>query len=216
MPKRTTSIPVNIMAGEKGTGISVEKLTIQQLSASQKLDEHTVEPAHRHDGHALFLLEAGSVSIKIDLKDHQITAPALIYVHPDQVHHTRVSDNMILYSLAITDENLNTEYLVALQKLTPAPPLSLSTTTFELIRQAMLLCIQLDQRKADKLYHPTLKDSCNTVVGLILSQYSHLTELSDKRPRSEVITQAFRELLEQHYTTSKRLCTNAQHLHHLS
>jgi AraC family transcriptional activator of pobA len=73
--------------------------------------------------------------------------------------------------------------------------------------------MRFSERKTDKLYHSLLKDSCNALVALVTSQYLALAQPADRLSRFEIITKAFRELLERHYINDKRPAAYAQKLH---
>ena len=207
MRKKTTAIPVNPIANELGTGISIDRISFTDIRIFEG-----GEQSHRHDGHGFFLLERGSISIDIDFQRYDIISPSVIYVHPDQVHRTLTSENVTVSSWAITKENLNPEYLAILEDLTPAKPIVLDTDMFSIISEAVSLCLKFAERKNDKLYHSLLKDSCNALVALVASQYLALTKSIDKHSRFEVINKAFRELLERNYSTEKRPAAYAQKL----
>jgi len=208
MRKKTKSIPVNPMANEFGAGIAIERISFTDPFIFEE-----GERAHRHDGHAFFLLENGSISIEIDFQKYIITPPSVIYVHPDQVHRTIAAEHVTVSSWAIDNENLNPEYLKLLEDITPAKPLLLQQETFAIISEAVSLCIKFAERKNDKLYHSLLKDSCNALVALVASQYLESAKSTDKFSRFEIITKAFRELLERNYTIAKRPSAYAQKLH---
>ncbi|HVI45826.1 MAG TPA: hypothetical protein VM802_13210 [Chitinophaga sp.] len=82
MPKRTKSIPVNIMANEFGLGIVIERLFAKDLQTAGIED---AKQSHREDGHSFFLLESGSVSMEIDFKAYDIQPPCIVYIHPDYI-----------------------------------------------------------------------------------------------------------------------------------
>ena len=208
MRKKTSSIPVNPMADEFGDGISIEKMSFTTL---QMIEEG--EQSHRHEGHAFFLLESGTIDIEIDFQNYTITAPSVMYVHPNQVHRTTAAESVTVSALTINNENLNPEYLKLLEGITPAKPLALQQETFSIISEAVSLCLKITERKTDKLYHSLLKDSCNALVAIVISQYLAQAKPIDKFSRFDVVTKAFRELLEHNYTADKRPASYAQKLH---
>lgn len=215
MPKKPGSIPVNSMTNTFGSGISIERLSIDDKSSLQEASSKAFDEgnsAHRHDGHSFFLLEEGTVTIEIDFEHYIIIAPSILYVHPDQVHHTTAFDNVTVSSWALDNENLNPEYLALLEDITPAKPLPLTQQMFLVFAEAVSLCIKFSDRKTDRLYHALLKDSCNALVALVISQYLEFVKPADKFSRAEIVTKTFRELLERNYTTAKRPADYAQKL----
>ena len=131
MRKKTTSIPVNPMANEFGEGIAIERISFIDLRIFEGWDR-----AHRHDGYSFFLLERGIISVEIDFQKYTITAPSIVYIHPDQVNRTVAAESVTVSSLAITNENLNPEYLQLLEDITPAKPITLDQETFALLYEA--------------------------------------------------------------------------------
>jgi len=197
------------MANEFGEGIAIEKIS---FNVNDIPVMEAARQSHRHDSHSFFLLESGTVSIEIDFQKYMIRPSSVIYIHPDQVHHTTAIENITVSTWSINNENLNPEYLELLQSITPAKPLVLNTETFAVITEAVALSIKLSERKNDKLYRSFIKDSCNALVALVISLYLERSKPFDKLSRLEVVTKAFRELLERNYTTVKRPAAYAQKL----
>jgi AraC family transcriptional activator of pobA len=199
MRKKTTSIPVNHFGSEYGAGISIEKMSFKDLP-----DFVGEMQSERHDRHTFHLLETGIITIEIDFQKHEIKSPSVVYMHPNQVHRIVTFENVSVSSWGINNVNLNPEYLTLLEGITPAKPLPLSEETFSIISEAFSLCLKFSERKNDKLYHSLLKDSCNTLVALVVSQYLEQSKSIDKFSRFEIVTKAFNEILERNYTTAKR------------
>lgn len=162
-----------------------------------------VERAHRDGGHTFILQEKGTTHIEIDFQKHAIKAPALIYIHPNQVHRLIAFKNASISSWMIATENLQPQYLKLLEDITPANALPLSKETLAIIAETAVLCIKLAERKQEQLYDSILKESCNTLVALVISRYLQQSQPTHAHSRFEVITKAFKSLLEQHFTTIK-------------
>lgn len=208
MNKKTSTIPVITMADEFGNGIAIERIHFEELNIFKEAKQ-----SHRHDAHSFFLLENGTVHIEIDFEKYIINAPSIIYIHPDQVHYTNAFKNITVSSLTINNENLNSEYLALLEDIMPAKPILLNKETFSIIAETVSLGLKFSERKNDKLYHSLLRDSCNALVALVVSQYLEQFKSTGKLSRFEIGTKAFRELLEHNYTTVKRPAEYAQKLH---
>ncbi|OOQ56548.1 helix-turn-helix domain-containing protein [Mucilaginibacter pedocola] len=204
MPKKGQQIPVNVMADEPGEGIAIEKIAFANIEDIIPAALEAVKLAHRHDRHSFFLLANGKVDIEIDFEAYIMGAPALIYIHPDQVHRTTAFEDVVVWSLGMDNENLRPEYLALLQSISPAKPLSLDADTYSVLTEALSLCLKLVGRKTDRLHHALLRDSCNAAAALFISQYAALATTADKLSRHEGINKAFRELLEKNYRTEKR------------
>lgn len=199
MRKKATAIPVNNFGGEFDAGIVIEKIAFRDLPNL----EEWAQP-ERHDRHSFFLLEKGTVTIEIDFQKHVIRSPSVIYMHPNQVHRIIQFKDVVVNSWAINNENLNPVYLKLLEDITPAKPLRLSKEMFGLISEAISLCIKFTEREQDRLYHSLVKDSCNSLVGLVISQYTDRSVSAGVHDRFEGITRVFRETLEQNFVRFKR------------
>jgi AraC family transcriptional activator of pobA len=207
MGKKTASIPVNTMAGQFGSGIAIGKATIKNLRTFRE-----AEHAHRDDYHLFFLQEEGTTPVEIDFQEHQLIPSSVIYIHPNQVHRIEAFENVTMSFWVINDENLNPDYITLLGDITPANPLSLNEETFSLISEAVSLCIKIAGRTQEKLFHPLLRDSCNTMIALVISQYLEQSKSPDTLSRFEIVNKTFRSALEHDFTTVKRPSDYAQKL----
>ena len=205
--KKRESIPVNHFGDAYDSGISIDKMSVKRLPSTEQ-----AEQSHRHDRHSFFLLERGIVSIEIDFQKYTIEPSSIVYMHPDQVHRMLEFENVTVSSWGISNENLNTVYLKLLEEITPAKPLLLNKDTFSIMSEMVSLSIKLVERKKDKLYHSLLKDSCNALVAMVISQFLEQSKSPDKLSRFEIVTKAFRQTLERDFTTSKKPSEYAQTL----
>lgn len=208
MIKRTTSIPVRTLARELGNGI-----TITTLSSEVFLSEKEVMQAHRHDCHFFVLQEKGISHTEIDFEKYLIDKPTIFYQSPNQVHRALEVEDIGGYILIINNENLNADYPKLLQGIAPVKPLTItSKEDFAIIQQAFMLCGNLYDRSDDKLYHLQLKDSCNALIALFISQYLKQSKPVEKFSRFDIVERAFTGLLEQHFISLKRPADYAEKL----
>lgn len=209
MRKKQPSIPVNPMANEFGSGIAIERIAIADLRTG---GIESAQRPHREDGHSFFLLESGTVALEIDFQQYTITPSSILYIHPNQVHRILAFDKVVVSSWSITAENLNPDYLKRLEDILPAKPIALDNETFSLLAESVSLCLKFFNRTNDKFYHSLLKESCNALVALVLSQYAEQAVLADTRSRFDSIAKSFRDALERNYTTAKRPADYAEKL----
>lgn len=200
------------MIDARDPGITIERLCMSDLLSLMGDTFEVDKEVHRHDEHSFFMVETGQVKLQIDFEDYTIKGPSIIYVNPDQVHSTSATNDVVIVSLALRDDNINPDYIKLLADITPAKPLALAEDVFDIITAAVSVCLKLYQRKTDKLYHTLLKDSCNALLGLMISQYIGIAKPTEKLSRFEIVTDAFRKLLEQDYITNKRPAHYAQYL----
>ena len=209
MREKIKAIPVTSVADEFGAGVAILRATIENADNFEG-----VAQAHRHDYHLFFLLEKGTITMEIDFQEYKVEPRSIIYMHPNQVHHIRGAiKNVTGCGWAMNNENLNPEYLQILEDITPVKPLILSAATFSIFAEATALCLKHAERKQEKLYHSILKDSCNTLVALILSQYLQHGKSAEPLSRFEVISKAFKGMLAQKFVEVKTPKAYAQYLH---
>ncbi|SFW69027.1 AraC family transcriptional regulator [Chitinophaga sancti] len=209
MAKKRAPIPVNPMANQFGSGIAMEKLLVEKLNPKEKEEAGR---AHREDGHSFFLLEKGKVTIEIDFEKIHIKPASLIYLHPNQVHRITTFENVAVCVWSINNEYLHPEYLEILEELTPARPILLKKETVSLLSDAVALGMRFMERQEDKLFHASIKDSCNALVALSISQFLDQNQSSLKGGRFETVTKSFRTLLERNYIQDKRPAAYAKKL----
>ena len=185
-------------------GISIDKISIKKADFKTAEQYEEAKQSHRDEGHTFHIVEKGTVHIEIDFQKYKINAPAVVYMHPNQVHRVLDFTSMTVCSLAIKNENLNADYLKFLEEITPAKPLALTKNSHSNIFETFSLCLDFSIQKSNRLYHLLLKDSCNTLVALIISAFLNQDKSSKKNSRIEIITQSFHQLLEQNYCTTKR------------
>lgn len=208
-----SSIPVNSMTAELGEGIFVGGITNEDFHLYEQLERfYNIKQSHRDEYHLFFLQEKGTTTIEIDFQKHTIEPLSVIFIHQNQVHRTLSFENATVSICAISNEKLNPEYLKLLEDISPAKPLTLNKETFSVISEAVSLCTKLSERKKEKLYHSLLNGSCNTLIGFVISQYLVQSKSIEKLSRFEIVTKAFKELLERNFVTAKKPTEYAQQL----
>lgn len=214
MSKKTNSIPVNPMIAELSEHIFIGRMTSEDLFLYEQLETFdNIKQSHRDEYHLFFLQEKGTTTIEIDFQKYTLKPLSVIFIHQNQVHRTLSFKNATVSILAISNENLNVEYSKLLEDISPAKPLVLTQETSSIITEAISLCVKVSERKNEKLYHSLLNGSCNTVIGLVISQYLVQSKSLDKLSRFEIVTKAFKELLERNFVTAKSPTEYAQQLH---
>ncbi len=204
MPKKNKNIPINSMADNFSQGISIDKISIKRsdLKTTQHYEE--AKQPHRDEGHTFHIVEKGTVLIEIDFQKYKIIAPCVVYMHPNQVHRILDFKNITVWTLAITNENLNPIYLNLLENIAPAKPLPLTMKINSIVSDNFTLSLNFSKQKNNKLYHSLLKDSCNTLVAFLTSQFLNQNKSEGNLSRFEIVSKSFKEILEKNYSTFKR------------
>lgn len=194
-------------------GISIGKNSIKNSDFKTSKEQEQATQAHRDEGYTFHILEKGEVTIEIDFQTYCVSSPAVVYLHPDHVHRIPDIDDIIVCTISIGSANLNEGYLKILEDLSPMPPLSLSCEDSSTISSIFSLCLTFYTQKENKMYFPLLKDSCNTLIGFLLSQFLNIKKSEDNFSRFDKVSKAFRKLLEKNYCTLKRPGQYAALLH---
>ena len=195
------------MSDEFERGIYVAKVSKEELMAYE-----SAMHAHRDDYHCFFMQEDGTTSIEIDFQKYNISGPAIAYIHPNQVHRMLAARDINVSVLIISNESLHAEWLHILQEIAPLEPLLLTTQELTLFKETIALCFKFWDGKPAKLFRAILRDSCNALVGLMITQYLGKAKPKAKLSRAEVISSNFRTLLEQDFIQSKSPSAYAEKL----
>ena len=198
MSKKTKNIPVNKLPEESSRGIM-----IMRESFNGSHDSEHVERSHRDGGFTFIIQEKGQTVIEIDFQTYHIQAPAIIFIHPHQVHRVIAFESAQICTWIITEENLRPEYLGLLEGLAPVNVLSVNPEALAVLTEMACICIRLSESKTETLYHSILKESVNTLVALIISKYLELSKRPEQHTRFEEVTRAFKTALEKNYKSIK-------------
>jgi len=204
MQKKNDFIRRNVIQGENSDGISVDRI---------RLKKNDFPYSHRDEGYTFHILEQGAVRLEIDFNEYSITAPTIVYIHPAQVHRIIHFENITICSLSVKAESMNANYIELLEEITPAVPLQLNTATYAVLSDIFDLCLNFSTKKTSTLHYSLLRDSCNTLVAFMISQFFDQYKMEFFLSRSENITKKFKSLLEKSYCNMKRPAEYAEKLH---
>lgn len=148
MSKKLNSIPVNSVANTFGTGIFIEKMSSKNFHSHEHFEKlDNIKQSHRDEYYLFFLQEKGTTTIEIDFRKHTIKPSSVFFIKQNQVHRILSFKNAVVSIWAISNENLNSDYLNFLEDITTAKPLSLNKETFDIISEAISLSIKIFERK---------------------------------------------------------------------
>ncbi|KEO75339.1 AraC family transcriptional regulator [Anditalea andensis] len=208
MSENNNSIPVKSFPKEFGSGIAIAKISSDHF----RVEEET-RHSHRHDYHFFVLQVKGISHTEIDFEKHLIDQPSILYLTPNQVHRALKVEKIKMYILLMSQENLNTAYKNTLQSLAPVGPLSVKEGDLAILKQTFSLCSNLFERTTEKFHHSILKDSCNALIGMIISLYLKQIRPSENFTRYERIELSFVKLLDQNFHHLKRPSDYALKMH---
>jgi len=194
-------------------GIAMDRNSIKKSDFITAIQKEAASQPHRDEGYTFHILEKGAVVMEIDFQTYHVSAPAVVYLHPDQVHRMHDIDDIIVCSLSISSENLNAAHIEILQELTPAVPLALSSEAFVVVAEYFALSLKCYRQKENRLYHMLVKDSCNALITYLLSVFLNQNKPEEAFSRFDKVNKSFRKLLERNYCSLKRPGEYAALLH---
>lgn len=198
--KSARIIPVNKLSKESREGIIVSRFHDGKELESQ------LTHSHRHDYHSFLVVENNNVIMEIDFETYTLPINSIIYIHPSQVHRIIDISNASFYTLSIATENIRNEYLKLLeQSILPSQPLAINSTISKFFLESIALCQKLFLYKDNnEIFSSSLKDSCNSFIGLCVSQFLYFTQNKENINRYEIVTKMFRQLLELKFNTMNK------------
>ncbi len=202
------------MTDDATGGVSIDRLSSDDILADPEIlnsFEQARQP-HREDRHSFYLLESGTVHMEIDFHKYRLKQSTIIYVHPDQVHRILSFKDVTVIAWGITNESLDPDYLKTLQDMAPVRPLVLNKEMFMLFRDSATLFMKLPGSISPLTSQSILKDCCNVLVGMAVSQYAAKPGKNKKHSRFETVARAFRAALEKDYRHAQRPGTYARQL----
>lgn len=197
MSAKPKSIPLHTFPDAESRGIIIQK------SSAKELESEIIRKTHRDNYHLFFILEQGSGIFEVDFRQYIIASPAIIYIRPYQVHRGIFFEEGLFTTLLFSNDNLKTEYHDFLNKTALADPLLLPDEIFGVLSEAIAVCLKIYKVPERKLYHSILKDSCNALIGLMISQLLADPDQTRSPTRSEDIMSRFTSLLEDHFVVQK-------------
>lgn len=189
-------IPTNKMGENPALGILVKNVKFHT-----DLPQDNEKIAHRHDHHIFLVVEAGKIEIEIDFENYILKKNTIAYIHPSQIHRILDLQHSSCSLLAISSEHIKREYFNILEQIfLPAKPIELSGEALGILLDSISMTEKIYNRKEDKLYSSLLYDHCNAFIGFYVSQYQQYRPDFEDLNRYQMVTKAFRQLLEKKFT----------------
>jgi len=204
MAKTNSKIPINSMADELSQGISLERMVIRKSDFEGGEQYESAKDSHRDEGHTFHIVEAGTILIEIDFQRYEVKGPSVVYMHPNQVHKILDFEEVTVASLAIRNEAMHLDYIDFLEEIVPSKPLLLTKDADATLSTIFSLCLSFSEQYSSKFYFPLLRDSCNTLVSYLISQFLQQNPQIANLTRYANVTKSFRKLLEKNYRQLKR------------
>lgn len=174
-----------------------------------------LQEAHRDDHYIFILQESGRNQFMLDFKLLDIPDAAMLYVLPGQVHHGVLSENTTGYFLAIDTLLVAEEYRTIFEQQIPInAPLALDAVQKNRLKQSLELLyhryLNMETSLGKSIAHALASAFIGLVAELYLEQSSSTLQ---QNSRPVQISNQFRQLLLQHYKTTKSPSAYAELLH---
>ena len=172
----------------------------------QKAEQHDISRPHRDDHCQLMLALEGTFELNIDFENIEFSAPALISIFPEQVHHIIDVKNPKGWMISF-DSSLVSKEIVQLLENKINNPFLLQKES-NLFKQLSILMDLMEKIQLENTNNYTQKSShslLNALLSLIAGELvSNLSINKDKENRSIIIKEAFIKLTKEHFKTWKQ------------
>lgn len=200
MKRNNKHIPINNLTDNPQVGILVKRRKFQK-----DLPDDSEHIAHRHDEHLFLVIESGEIQLELDFQQYTLRQNTVAYIHPSQVHRILDLQHSSFAIIGISSVHIKDEYFNILEQLfLPAKPIFVSGEHAKILSGTVELCESIYNSTVDRAYSSLLSDYLNAFIGLYVSQYLRNVQSSEKSNRYQIVTKAFRELLEKHFSNMKK------------
>lgn len=168
--------------------------------------EHDFSKPHRDTHYLLIIATNGRLELNLDFKEVAITAPAILFVFPGQVHHIIQFKELKGWVITFDPALIDSAFQLVLEKGFRSPLLLYRQTAFYQQTVTLLdLMEKLQSGVPDSYSGRSIQALLAALLSFIAGQI--VTEAPDKNTRESrgvLIEQAFSQLLKQHYKTWKQ------------
>ena len=170
------------------------------------VEEHDISKPHRDNHCQLMLAINGTFQFNIDFKNIEFTAPALICVFPEQVHHIIEVKNPKGWMISFDPSLVNKEVLLLLEHKIDNPfLLQHESPFFEQLCLMMDLIEKVQQQNTNQYSQKTVHSLLNGLLSLIAGEIvSDLALDKTKENRSIIIKESFMKLTKEHFKIWKQ------------
>jgi len=170
------------------------------------VEEHDISKPHRDNHCQLMLAVNGTFQFNVDFKNIEFTAPALICVFPEQVHHIIEVQNPKGWMISFDPSLVNKEVLLLLEHKIDNPfLLQHESPFFEQLCLMMDLIEKVQQQNTNQYSQKTVHSLLNGLLSLIAGEIvSDLALDKTKENRSIIIKESFMKLIKEHFKIWKQ------------
>ncbi|TPG29781.1 AraC family transcriptional regulator [Flavobacterium pectinovorum] len=173
---------------------------------NEEANEHDVSKPHRDNHCQLMLALNGNFKLNIDFENIEFTAPALLCIFPEEVHHIIEVQNPKGWMISFDSSLVSKEVLQLLENKINNPFLLEQRSNF--YQQLIILMDLIEKLQSEntnnyiqKSIHSLLNGLLNLISGEIVS---NLSLDKEKENRSIIIKETFIRLTKEHFKTWKK------------
>ncbi|MFH6990961.1 AraC family transcriptional regulator [Flavobacterium sp. FlaQc-48] len=172
----------------------------------KEVEEHDISKPHRDNHCQLMLAINGTFKLNIDFENVEFTAPALLCVFPDEVHHIIEVKNPKGWMISFDPSLAGKEVLQLLENKIDNPFLLQKESNF--CQQLTILMDLIEKVQVENTNHYTQKSIhslLNALLGRIAAELvSSLSLNKEKENRSIIIKESFIKLTKEHFKIWKQ------------
>lgn len=172
----------------------------------REVAEHDISLPHRDNHCQLMLASDGIFKLNIDFENIKFSAPALLCIFPEQVHHIIEVQNPKGWMISFDPSLVNQEVLQLLENKINNPfLLQKESNLFDQLSILMGLMEKVQLENTNSYTQKSIHSFLNGLLSLVAGELvSTLSIDKEKENRSIIIKEAFIKLTKEHFKTWKQ------------
>ncbi|WP_337965522.1 helix-turn-helix transcriptional regulator [uncultured Flavobacterium sp.] len=172
----------------------------------REIEEHDISKPHRDDHCQLMFALSGKFKLNIDFENVEFTAPALLCVFPEEVHHIIDVENPKGWMISFDPSLASKEILQLLENKIENPfLLQQESNFFQQLSILMDLIEKIQLENKNNYIQKSIHSLLNALLNLIAAELvSNISVDKEKENRSIIIKETFIKLTKEHFKIWKQ------------
>ncbi len=172
----------------------------------REIEEHDISKPHRDNHCQLMFALSGTFKLNIDFENVEFTAPALLCVFPEEVHHIIAVENPKGWMISFDPSLASKEILQLLENKIENPfLLQQESNFFQQLSILMDLIEKIQLENKNNYIQKSIHSLLNALLYLIAAELvSNISVDKEKENRSIIIKETFIKLTKEHFKTWKQ------------
>jgi AraC family transcriptional regulator, transcriptional activator of pobA len=191
-------------------------IAIKNIKDEARKDDHDTSKPHRDNHYLLMVATLGRFKINLDFQEITITAPALLFVFPGQVHHIIDIKEPEGWSISFDPSLMDSGIQLVMERGLKGPVALDQQKDF--YHYAVTLMNLMERVQSERLgshgiqvVHSLLDALLGLIAEKVTTQFASHGQSTISR--AAIIEQSFNQLLRQHYKIWKQPARYASELH---